>query len=145
MRRWVALAPLLLVAGCLARVERAVIPVRDPTKALALSADILRREGFVIRTEEQGLVRTQWRYTEHMQGDAFLYYRYVVEQQEPKSETVGFRIEVIRCLYAPREGEDWDKSGCEKMPPRVPLWAEGDYRRIEKILRAILGKRVIVR
>lgn len=138
MYRLCVLTPVLLMAGCLARVERAVIPVREPEQALAKSAAVLKREGFVVRTVDlrRGLVRTTWRFTERRDGEGFLYYRYLVEQKED-AEEIAFRIEVIRCQFAPAEGDEWGKSGCDRMPPRVPMWAESDYQRIADILRGV--------
>ena len=141
MRRWVALAPLLLVAGCLARVERAVIPAADPVTALKKSGAVLEREGFRLMSEEPGRVRTGWKFTEQSQGEGYLYYRYVVEQEQPDAKNVALRVEAIRCQYAPREGADWGDSGCAKMPPRVPLSARSEFERIAEILRGRLNGR----
>lgn len=140
MCRWVVLALAVVSAGCLARVERTVIPARKPSSALEKSATALRREGFVVPTvdRERGLVRTAWRFTERADGDGFLYYRYLVEQPAPDAEEVFFRIEVIRCRFAPHEGEEWDRSNCDRMPPRVPLWASDDYERIGDVLKRVL-------
>lgn len=133
------MVPLLLLAGCLARVERTVIRVREPEQALRRSATVLKKEGFVVPTLDtrRGLVRTVWRFTERRDGDGFLYYRYLVEQPNPRDERISFRIEVLRCRFAPREGDEWERSGCDRMPPRVPLWAEEDYRRIADVLQRV--------
>lgn len=137
MCRWVWVAPLLLLAGCLARVTSTTIQVREPELALERSAAVFKKEGFGVSTLERGLVRTRWRFTERRDGDGFLYYRYLVEQADPEGEQIAFRIEVVRCEFQPTEDEDWGRSGCARMPPRVPLWAEDDYRRIAEILKRV--------
>lgn len=140
MWRWVAVPLLCFTAGCLARVERAVIAVNEPSTALEKSAAALRREGFLVPTLDarRGVVRTAWKFTQRRDGDGWLYYRYVVEQADPHAPSIAMRIEVLRCQYAPVDGEAWERSRCDRMPPRVPLWAEEDYRRVADVLRRVL-------